>query len=80
MAGHFAFRLSLIAFATASLRGLIGGTDFSGGLKTALVAAALFYGLGLIVGEMARRVVEEHVQAEFDRRNNRTPATESGRQ
>jgi len=78
VAGHFAFRLSLIAFATASLRGLIAGVDFSDALKTALVAAALFYGLGLIVGELARRVIEEHVQAEFDRLDDRTPATKSG--
>jgi len=77
VAGQFAFRLSLIAFATASLRGLIAGVTFSGGLKTALAAAALFYCLGLIVGEMARRVIEEHVQAEFDRIDDRTPATDS---
>jgi len=80
VAGHFAFRLSLIAFATASLRGLIGGIDFSDALTTALAAAALFYGLGLIIGELTRRVIEEHVQAEFDRLDDQAPATESGPQ
>jgi hypothetical protein len=61
VAVQFASRLSLIAFATMSVRGIVTGADFEGALKTALLAAAAFYGLGLIVGEMARRVVEESV-------------------
>lgn len=64
---EFATRLSLIAFATASLRGLMYGAEFQSTLEQALVALAGFYGLGLICGDLARRVVEENAQAEFTR-------------
>jgi hypothetical protein len=67
VARQFASRLALIAFTAASLRGLISGADFQGTLQTALIAMAVFYGLGLVLGELARRVVEEHVVAEWAR-------------
>jgi hypothetical protein len=67
VAVQFASRLSLIAFATVSIRGLIAGTDFQGTIQTALIAMAAFYGLGLIFGELARRVIEENVHAEIAR-------------
>jgi hypothetical protein len=67
VAGHFASRLSLIAFATAIVQGLIDRADFQGTLQTALLLLAVFFGLGYVIGEIARRVVEEGVQAEFDR-------------
>ena len=67
MASLFASRLSLIAFATVSIRGVITGTEFEGTLKSALIAAAVFYGLGLVVGELARRVIEDNVRSEFER-------------
>ena len=76
MASQFAGRLSLIAFSTAAFRGLIGGTDFEGTLKTALIATAAFYGLGLVFGELACRVAEESARSEFERltRDTTTPA------
>ncbi len=67
MTKQFASRLALIAFAAASLRGLISGAAFQGTLQAALVAMAVFYGLGLVLGDLARRVVEEHVLAEWAR-------------
>ncbi len=63
----FASRISLIAFATASLRGVMTGGHFEGTLKTALAAAAAFYLFGLICGDLARRVVEEGARAEAER-------------
>jgi hypothetical protein len=62
---QFAGRLSLIAFATAVLRGLLGQADFFGTIQTALVSLGVFYVLGLIVGEAARRVVEENAKADL---------------
>ena len=34
----------------------------------ALIATAVFYGLGFVLGELARRLVEENVRAEWNRR------------
>ena len=64
---QFAFRLSLIAFATMAMRGLMTGGDFEGTMQSALLILALFFGLGWIIGELARRVVEEQVEAELPR-------------
>lgn len=64
---QFASRLSLIAFATASIRGLLHGADFQGTLQTAIAAGVVFFGLGLGLGELARWLVEENVQLEIAR-------------
>ena len=65
MAVGFAIRLSLIAFAAASFRGLLTQSDFQSTIETAMVAVAVFFVLGFIFGELARRVVEESVLAEI---------------
>jgi len=65
LATQFASRLSLIAFATVVLRGLLCGADFFGTIQTALVSLGTFYILGLVVGEAARRIVEENVKADL---------------
>jgi hypothetical protein len=62
---QFAGRLSLIAFATAVFRGLLGEADFFGTIQTALVSLGAFYVLGLVVGEAARRMVEENARADL---------------
>ncbi|HUG89688.1 MAG TPA: hypothetical protein VML55_02570 [Planctomycetaceae bacterium] len=67
MAAQFGYRLALIAFATATLRGALTGTDFEGTLQSALWAGVLFFALGMVCGELAGRVVEEQVEAEFER-------------
>ncbi len=67
VAKQFAYRLSLIAFATMTVRGLLAGSDFHGTIQTALLAVALLYAVGLIIGELARNVVEESVDAEIAR-------------
>lgn len=63
MAHEFAVRLALIAFATAAIQGLVAGAAFQPAVKTALFVLAVFYGFGYVCGELARRVVEESVQA-----------------
>ena len=82
MALQFGYRLALIAFATATLRGALTGTDFEGTLNTALLAVVAFFVLGMICGELARRVVEEQVEAEFEKlmssAERSTPAESAG--
>lgn len=77
MAVQYACRLAWIAFATASLHGLLAGSDFQGALWSALIAAAAFYGIGLAFGDLARRLIEEHVEAELAREEtaNASPPT-----
>jgi hypothetical protein len=67
VASQFAYRLSLIAFTTTTVRGLLSGADFYGTIQAALLALAVFYAAGLLMGELARRVVEESVDAEIAR-------------
>jgi hypothetical protein len=62
VAQEYAVRLALIAFATTAVQGLVMRSDFEPTLKSALAATAVFYVLGWLCGEMARRVVEESVQ------------------
>ncbi|WP_339731252.1 hypothetical protein [uncultured Gimesia sp.] len=70
MALHYAFRLSLIAFATESVRGIISHSDFFGATQSALIAAVIFFGLGLVLGEVATRLVEESARASFEKWKN----------
>ena len=65
VASQFANRLSLIAFATVTVRGLLSGSDFQGTLQAALLSLGAFYVVGFVLGELARRVVEESVDAEL---------------
>ncbi len=59
--------MSMITFATVCLRGVISGAEFAGTIRTALLAGAVFYCLGALMGEIARRAVEENVQTEFEK-------------
>ena len=67
VAWQFATRISMITFATVCLRGMLLGSEFLGTIRSALLAGAGFYCLGAIVGEIARRVVEESVQSELEK-------------
>lgn len=66
MAAPFAVRLALIAFAVAELRGVLLGGDFSATTKDAFAAFVALFALGLVAGEMMRRVVEESARREFE--------------
>ena len=67
VATQFAKRLALIAFATAALRGLFCEADFFATMQTALVSLGTFYVLGLVLGEAARRIVEENIKSDLTR-------------
>ena len=70
MALHYAFRLSLIAFATESVRGILSHSDFIGATQSALLAAVIFFGLGFVLGEIATRLVEESERVIFEKWKN----------
>lgn len=63
---HFAFQMALIAFATVTLKAVVSRADLEGALTSALFTGLAFAGLGLVTGELARRIVEEQVQTEFE--------------
>jgi hypothetical protein len=67
VATQIAKRLALISFATAALRGLFCEADFFATMQTALVSLGAFYVLGLVLGETARRIVEENVRTQLAR-------------
>jgi hypothetical protein len=60
VAHQFGLQLSLIAFATVTVQGLISGADFQSCFQNALLVLVVFYLLGLVLGELARRLVEEN--------------------
>lgn len=63
MAEQYAPRLALIAILAVIGRGILSGGDFAATVKTAAIAAAAFFLIGWLVGEIARRLIEEHVRA-----------------
>ena len=75
MASQYAPRLALIAVLTVLGRGLLGDGDFAGTVDTAAIAAAAFFALGLLVGEIARRLVEEHVRGTTTEQRPAGPAS-----
>ena len=78
MAAQFAVRLALIAFAAVSFRGVIDRALFYETVSLALTAGCFFLGLGLIVGELAKRTSEELARNDFDQmmeiQNDERPA------
>lgn len=61
MALHTACRLALIAFATVAFRGALDGSEFRTVLILAIKIGAAFFGIGMIIGELARRLLEDIV-------------------
>jgi hypothetical protein len=66
VATQFAGRLALLVFAASAAERLWSPHDLSSALSTVLVHTAVFYGFGLICGELARRLVEEDATREFE--------------
>jgi len=55
----------LIAFATVALRGVLDSAEFRSTLKLALQASAAAFGIGWIIGDLARRLIEDMVLAQI---------------
>jgi hypothetical protein len=62
---ELAARLSLLTIACRGVQGACCDTSFSDGVKTALTAGVIAYGVGLVLGEIIRRVIDEQVTREF---------------
>jgi len=65
VSSQFASRLALIAFATTAIHGVIVRSAFDSTMPLAMIAGAVAFFAGLILGDLARRLVEEQTQAEF---------------
>jgi hypothetical protein len=63
----FAGRLGSLAFAATALDAAWQGADLAAGVTAALGRLVLFFIIGAGLGEIARRLMEEVVQAEFAR-------------
>jgi hypothetical protein len=61
MSLHYASRLGLIAFSAVALRAVLEGAAFASGLQAALIGGTLMFLVGLCLGEIGRRLVEETV-------------------
>ena len=61
MTRRIAACLALVAFAVCILSGLQAGNPFSSVVGKALVALAVTFGVGLVIGAMAQRMLDENV-------------------
>ncbi len=52
-------------FAVSVIESVMTGEAFHAALTSAGIKAVFFFGVGLVIGEIARRVVEENAIAEF---------------
>jgi NhaP-type Na+/H+ or K+/H+ antiporter len=64
MGNRIAAMLSLVAFAMCLLIGIQAQNSFATTIRRALVAMAGTYFIGLIVGAMGQRMIDENVKAE----------------
>ncbi len=67
MALHVAHRLTLIAFATVAMRGVLDRAGLEATLNAALLTGAIAFPIGLILGDLARRLIEDTVRMEVER-------------
>ena len=63
MVRRIAACLALVAFAVCILMGLQAGNPFSSVVGKALVALVVTFGVGLVVGAMAQKMLDENVAA-----------------
>lgn len=79
MAMAFGLRLSLIVFAIETFAGTFQGKGLEDTIPSALMLGGIFWGLGLLLGEVARQVVEELVRTQVARPatdpENKTPSS-----
>jgi hypothetical protein len=65
VAKAFGLRLCLIVFSIETFAGLLEGQEFEDTIQSAFLFAVIFWGLGLLLGEVARQVVEELVRSQL---------------
>ncbi len=77
MAKQFAIRLSLIAFIVSIIESVFNGDSFQSGLINGGIKAVWFLGIGFVVGEIARRMIEENAALEFGLKEFKPPGAAS---
>ena len=63
IAKTYAGTLGVLAFSTTVVRGLVAGAGLEGVMQSAIVALVLFAFLGMVIGGVAERIVQESVRA-----------------
>lgn len=78
MARAFGLRLSLIVFSLEVLAGLFSGRGFEATVGSALILGGIFWGVGIILGDVARQAIEELVRSQhpnpMTQSQNKTPS------
>lgn len=64
MGNRIAATVALVAFAMCLLIGIQAGNSFATTIQRALVAMAGTYVIGLVVGAMGQRMIDENLKAE----------------
>jgi NhaP-type Na+/H+ or K+/H+ antiporter len=64
MGNRMAATLALVAFAMCLLIGIQAGNSFATTIQRALVAMGGTYVIGLVVGAMGQRMIDENLKAE----------------
>jgi len=73
MTHRMAASMSLIVFATCLAAGAVAGNSFSTTVGRALLAMGGTYVIGLIVGAMGRKMIEENLRAEEKKLRDSAP-------
>ena len=74
MARRMAAALALVVFAVCVIAGLNAGNSFETVLTKALLAMAATFAVGLVVGAMAQKMLDENLAAEAARPVHEPPA------
>ena len=74
MARRMAAALALVVFAVCVIAGLNAGNSFETVLTKALLAMAATFFVGLVVGAMAQKMLDENLAAEAARPAHEPPA------
>jgi ethanolamine transporter EutH len=65
---------ALLVFALCLMLGMGAHNSFTTTVTRALVAMVCTFGIGLIVGAVAQKMLEENIKAEQERQKNPAPA------
>lgn len=70
MSSRLAAAISLVVFAFCLVMGLGAGNTFTTTVTRALVAMAATYAVGLVIGGVAQKMLDENLKAEEQRLKN----------
>ena len=70
--------MGTVAFSVACIVGLLAGNDATTVLSRGLMAMLIFFAVGFVIGLMARRMIDEHMNRiiDADREEQTAPAVD----